>query len=72
MSYAAKPSEGIDPTSFVNAVDLAIKQILTACRIPPTKSDNIQFAISHLLAKPEILDYSAGSGAKISQRQQNH
>jgi hypothetical protein len=65
MSCAVRPSEGIDLMSFANAVTMAVEQILTAHIVPPTRNDNIQFAISPTLAQPDILNYSSGIGAKI-------
>jgi hypothetical protein len=48
---------------FSNPVDLAVEQIMTACRIPPTRNDNLQFALPPLLATP------LGLVHKISQKQ---
>jgi hypothetical protein len=64
MSCAARPSEGLDPTSFANAVGIAVEQILTACEIPTTSNDTIRFAISPALVQQDILNYSSNIGAK--------
>jgi hypothetical protein len=57
MSRAARPAEGIDPTSFANAVALAVEQILTTRGMPPNRNDDVQFAISP--------SYSTSISAKI-------
>jgi hypothetical protein len=67
MSHAARPSEGINPVSFTNAIAMAVEQMLTACGSPPTRNDNIQFSISPALAQPDILDYSPGIFSKATE-----
>jgi hypothetical protein len=58
------PLKTLIPNHLKNAVAMAIEQILTTQRVPPTRNNNVQFAISHALAQPYILDYSSGIGAK--------
>ena len=65
MSRVTRPSEGINPATFANAVATAVEQILTARGFSGNPSNNVQFAISPALAQPNVLDYSSGTGAKI-------
>jgi hypothetical protein len=65
MSHAARPTEGIDPTTFATAVASAVEQILAARGIASTRNNDEQFAISPALAQPNIFDYSSGIGANI-------
>jgi hypothetical protein len=65
MSCAARRSEPIVPTSFANSLAIVVERILTACGIPPTRNDTVQFVIPPpVLTQPDILDYSSGIGVK--------
>jgi hypothetical protein len=65
MSRTTRPSKGISPNTFADAVVTAVEQILAARGFSGTQSSNVQFAISPALAQPNVLDYSSGTGAKI-------
>jgi hypothetical protein len=65
MSRTTRPSKGINPNTFADAVATAVEQILAAHGFSGNQSSNVQFAISPALAQPNILDYSSGTGAKM-------